>query len=492
MVNAQVLKRANIPRSVAPDDLPEEELHWCTATLQEVLARGSRFEASVFDVEGKHAREVLKRCKWPVVRVCGKNGLADAYYPPRFKRIWVEKSNFPIYQPSQITELNPEPSGYLSPLTQTDIDALRVYKGQILLTRSGTVGNVAIVSNTLNNRIFSDDVIRITAKNDTDTGYLYAFLRTRTGRTLIRTNEYGAVVSHIEPEHLENVPVPDPPALLKKRIHDLMIRSYDLRDESNDLLDQAEALLYDVLKLPSIEKLKPYYFDSSINLRNYTVKLSKLEGRLDASYHVPIVDTILQRLRTEAAEITTIGDPRISKRIILPDRFARVYVQEGQGIPFIGGKQVFELDPTNKKYLSLTKHSNRIRKELLVEENMIIITARGTIGRCLLVPKHWHGWAMSDNIIRIEPATDTIAGYTYVFLSTDYGRELIKRFIYGAVVDALETCHISQVAVPLLKDGKVQAEINRLALEANAKRTEAYYAEQNAIRITNKEVIYAT
>ena len=492
MVSAEALRTADVPLPVEPADLPEEELRWCTVTLKEVLKRGSRLEASVFDVEGRHAREVLKQCKWPVARVCGENGLADAYHRPRFKRIWVEKSGLPIFQPSQITELNPKPSGYLSPLTQTDIDALRIHKGQILLTCSGTIGNCTLVSNTLNTRIFSHDVIRITCKTEADTGYLYAFLRTKTGNALIRTNEYGAVVSHIEPEHLENVPIPDPPSLLKKRIHNLVMKSYTLRDESNELLDQAERILYDTLNLPPLAKLRPRYFHKIADLRNYAVKLSQLSGRLDASHHVPIVDAILRQLKKEAAEITTIGDPRISKRIILPGRFARVYVQEGQGTVFFGGKQLYELDPANKKYLSLKHHGERIRKELTLDENMVIITRSGTIGKVALVPAHWRNWVANEHIIRVEAATADISGYLYVFLATDYGHELITHFTYGSVVDEIDDRHVSEVPVPLLKDASAQAEINRLALEANAKRTEAYRAEQEAIRITNNEVIHAS
>ena len=34
--------------------------------------------------------------------------------------------------------------------------------------------------------------------------------------------------------------------------------------------------------------------------------------------------------------------------------------------------------------------------------------------------------------------------------------------------------------------------INGMTLKANGKRTEAYHAEQKAIRITNDEVIYTT
>ena len=492
MVSAEAHRTADVPLPVEPAELPEEELRWCRVTLLEVLQHGSRLEASVFDVEGKHAREVLKQCKWPVARVCGENGLADAFYPTRFKRIIVEKSVYPLILPSQIQEINPKPKAYLSPLCKTDFETLKARKGQILLTRSGTIGNCSLVSETLNGKTLSDDIIRISAREKTHTGYHYAFLRTTIGHALIRTNEYGSVVSHIEPEHLQNVPIPDPPTLLKTRIHDLVTRSYDLRDESNDLLDQAERLLYDALNLLPLAKLRPHYFHKNANLRNYAVKLSQLSGRLDASYHVPIVDAILRKLKKEAAEITSVGDPRISKRVILPGRFARVYVQEGQGTVFFGGKQLYQLDPANKKYLSLAKHSSRIKDELLLKENTIAITARGTVGRCVLVPRHWHGWTMSDNIIRVEPASDDISGYLYVFLASEYGCELIRRFTYGAVVDALEPCHVSEVPIPLLKDVSTQAEINCLALEANAKRTEAYMAEQKAIRITNEEVIHAT
>lgn len=493
MVAFEAPKQAQtVPRPATPADMPEAELQWTTVMLHEVMERDLRLEASVFGIEGRHAREVLKQCKWPLKTLCGTGGLADAYHRPRFKRIWVEKSDLPIYQPSQITELNPKPSGYLSPLTRTNIDALRVRKGQILMTCSGTIGNCAIVGRTLEGRIFSHDLIRITCRETFNTGYLYAFLRTKTGQALIRTNEYGAVVSHIEPHHLESVPIPDPPLELKLRIHDLVMKSYALRDESNELLDQAERLLYEALKLPPIEKLKPRYFDRSADLRNYTVKLSQLDGRLDASYHVPIVEAILQRLKREAAEVTTVGDPRISKRIILPGRFARVYVQEGQGVPFFGGKQILELDPSNKKYLSLTKHGSRIRNDLFLSMNMVLITRSGTIGRVSMVPEHWERWVANEHIIRVVPTSDDVAGYFYVFLASDYGYELITRFTYGAVVDEIDDKHVAQVAVPLLKDTKVQAEINRLALEANEKRAEAYYAEQEAIRITNEEVIYAS
>ena len=97
----------------------------------------------------------------------------------------------------------------------------------------------------------------------------------------------------------------------------------------------------------------------------HNVKLSDLAGRLDASYHVPIVDTTIEHLKQHAEEVTTVGDPHISQEVILPGRFKRVYVDEGYGRVLIGGKQLSELDPSSKKYLSpffLAIHKVFLRK----------------------------------------------------------------------------------------------------------------------------------
>ncbi len=322
---------------IEPSELFQEELRWCNVNLHEVLERGLRLEASVFDIEGKHAREVLKLCKWGIIPLTGNEGLGEAYHRPRFKRIWVEKSDLPIFQPSQISEVKPEPSAYLSSLTKTDIDALRVHRGQILVTCSGTLGICSYVLETLDSKIFSHDLIRVQAKKESDSGYIYAFLRTKIGKILFQTNEYGAVVSHIEPEHLESIPIPNPPDLMKRRIHDLVVRSYDLRDESNVLLGNAEKLLISALKLPPLEKIRSKYFDTNADLRNYTVKLSHLNSRLDASYHVPIVDAILGYLKKEAAEVTIIGDQRISKHIILPAASPVCTSKKAKAFPSLAG-----------------------------------------------------------------------------------------------------------------------------------------------------------
>jgi len=127
-------------------DALKKQVRWSSVTLSDVLDGGLRLESSYFNIDGKHAREVIKNCQWKKKPLWGDEGLTTGYHRPRFKRTFLEKSDCPIYQPSQINEICPKPNLFISKLTSTDIERLRVKKGQILLTCSGTIGNVALVS----------------------------------------------------------------------------------------------------------------------------------------------------------------------------------------------------------------------------------------------------------------------------------------------------------------------------------------------------------
>lgn len=264
-----------------------------------------------------------------------------------------------------------------------------------------------------------------------------------------------------------------------------------MRDESNKLIDQATTLLIDELKLPPISEFKQNNIKNSANVNAFSVKLSNLAGRVDASYHLPIVDKIVEHLKKYAKEVTTIGDERISKQIILAGVFKRTYVEEEYGYPFLGGKEITQLSPKTEKYLSKPIHKKRYEKELKVTENTILVTDRGTIGTTTIVPRHWNGYAVSQNVLKLVPANNNIAGYIYIFLNSEWGTELIRRQTYGSVVDMIDNNSLSSVEIPLLKNQDIQNKINDLALQANEKRYKAYLLEQEALKIMDEEVIYA-
>lgn len=490
MVNSNLAHKLDNENTidVETNDIP---LKWCSVSLSDVIFRGKRLEASVFDIEAIQALALINNGKYKTVPLYGDQGIVNkAHYGSRLKRNYVtpeHENSIGFISSSEMLDIYPRPVKFM--VDGEKVHDLHVKEGTVLLSRSGTIGNVTFVNKTLSKFLVSEHAIRLECTDNS--GYVYTFLKTKIGKKLVCSNIYGAVIQQIEPAHLTMVPVPDAPKEIKERIHNLIVESFKLRDESNELIDQATALLIDELKLPSISEFKQNNIKNSANVNAFNVKLSNLAGRVDASYHLPIVDAIVNHLRKYAEEVTTVGDERISSDIILPGRFKRVYVDEGFGRVFIGGKQLWELDPTNKKYLSLTHHGDRISKQLELHENMTLITCSGTIGKVALVGKHWENWTANQHIIRVVPADLNIAGYLNIFLSSDYGNVLIRRFTYGSVVDEIDNNHVSQIAIPLLKNKDVQKQINDFALEANQKRYKAYKLEQQALDIMDNEVIFA-
>lgn len=466
--------------------ISKDELSWSTVSLSDILSNGKRLEASVFDIEAKHAREIVKKTRYNYKYLSLEEDFAECFTCPRFKRLWLEKSDYPIYQPSSILDVYPTIDGYISKLTKTNIDKLRVKKGQVLITCSGTIGNVSMVNKTTDNQIFSHDLLRVRFKEEVDNGFFYTFLKTSIGRAILISNKYGSVISHIEASHMDELIIPNPPYLLKKKIHDLVIDSYSKRDESNDLIDEATRLLIDALKLPTIDEIKKEAFSYSNDISSFPVKLSELNGRLEANYHTTIV-SVIEKYLSKNAELFRLRDKKIIDRIILAGVFKRNYVQKGQGYPFIGGKEITQLSPKTDKYLSYKTHKKRYEKELRVKENWILVTDRGTIGKVVIVPKHMENMAISQNVLKIAPKI--YPGYIYCFLNSDYGQLLIKRQSYGSVVNMIDDSSMGDVQVPVLKNRKIVEKINSLVLKANELRYRAYEQEQKAIEIMNREVL---
>ena len=467
-------------------DFPKDDISWSSVSLSEVLGKGKRFEASVFDLECKHARNIVENSIYGSSEINIDRDLIECYTRTRFKRIWLEKSEYPIYQPTSMLDVYPKSDGYISKLTNTNIEALKVSLGQILITCSGTVGNISFVSKTLNGKIFSHDLLRVKFKKEYDNGFFYAFLKTYVGKQILKSNKYGSVISHIEAEHMNEVLVPLAPLNLKKKIHGLIIQSYANRDESNRLIDEATKIMIEELELPPIDDLKNEAFSYSKEINSFSTKLSDLNGRLESNYHLPIIKVLENHLR-ERVDLVKLENKEITENIVLAGVFKRNYVQKGHGYPFLGGKEITQLSPETDKYLSKITHKKRYEKELRVKENWILVTDRGTIGKVVIVPKHMENMAVSQNVLKIVPKI--YPGYIYCFLNSDYGQILIKRQSYGSVVNMIDDSSLGDVQIPIIKDREIVKKIDCLVLEVNELRYQAYKQEQKAIEIMNREVL---
>lgn len=469
-------------------DIYKEDISWSSVPLSEVLERDNRIEASTFNLDRAHSIQLLKNSKYDLVLLGSKEiGFKDCFYGPRAKRNYltnIDNTSIGFLGSSEMLDIYPNPVKFVSH-DNSMVDSLSLAEGTILISRSGTIGNVTFVSHTLSKFLVSEHAIRLIVNEFP--GFVYTYLKTDVAQNLLHSEKFGSVILEIEPDALKNMLIPNAPVLIKKKINDLIIDSYANRDESNRLIDEATQIMIDQLELPPIDDLKKETFSYSKEVNSFSIKLSDLEGRLEGSYHTPLIK-VIEKYINKKAIVKKLNSEDITEKIILPGRFKRIYVEKGNGKVFLGGKEINQLDPSGKKFLSIKHYSDKLIRDIAIEKNDVLVTRSGTVGRVMIAPEHWQNWISSDHVIRIS-SKESYHGLIFTWLASEYGKELMKRQIYGSVVDEITDKQLGDVVVPIFKEDIINNSILNLINKANELRYQAYKQEQKAVEIMNREVL---
>ncbi|HFX2462309.1 TPA: hypothetical protein ACIA70_000617 [Salmonella enterica subsp. enterica serovar Java] len=99
----------------------------------------------------------------------------------------------------------------------------------LLVTRSGTIGKVALVPEHWLGRAASEHLLRVIPSGRHRAGYLYAWLSSEWALPLIRRHTYGAVIFEIDQHHLADVEVPLLEEPLMSEINHLVLEANRLR-----------------------------------------------------------------------------------------------------------------------------------------------------------------------------------------------------------------------------------------------------------------------
>jgi type I restriction enzyme, S subunit len=444
--------------------------------LSEVLSSDLRLDASAYGVAARNAIAALKASGLPLIPLFGPEGFSqEAHNAFRFKRIYVRpEQGVPFLSSSEIISMRPRADRFISRTLTPKLTDLIIKKWDVMISCSGTVGNVGLAGDTFADKALSQDAIRVRTSHAETAGYIAAFLRSHYGRPQLREATYGSVIGHIEPHHLQRILVPDLPPIRRIAIGELMCQATELRDKANTLLDEADRLLCESLRLSPLDK--SFHEGSRIS----KIRVSDLTDRFDSSFHDPLVRIVVTILNGLTMPVTTMGDKRVTRIIRGVTKFRkRVYVERG-GIPLLNSKQVFQIDPVDIKHLAKGAHTKDL-PEIQLRENMILVSSSGTIGRAQIVPKYMSTWAANEHLHRVVPADEMHPGYLYAWLASDYGKCLIQRYSYGSVISEIDSDMLRSAPVPLA-DETIRNVIGELVLKANILRDEAWRREQDAIQ----------
>ena len=134
------------------------------------------------------------------------------FIPPRFKRIYVDAEfGLPFLQGSHIVHFQPAGLKHISRNAHPDIGQWIIRSGWVLVTRSGTVGRVAMAPAEWDGWAASEHIMRIVPnEKKCPPGYLYSFLASPLGHVQLTAQIYGAVVDELTEDQAKSVLVPLP------------------------------------------------------------------------------------------------------------------------------------------------------------------------------------------------------------------------------------------------------------------------------------------
>lgn len=230
--------------------------------------------------------------------------------------------------------------------------------------------------------------------------------------------------------------------------------------------------------LPVIQSVK--------RVESFSAPLSWLkrtdELRLDASFYNPRVAEAISILQRSGLQLASLAS--VTKRIFIPPRFKRIYVDAAHGVPFLQGSHVVHFQPADIKFLSRTAHTRLDR--WIIESGWILVTCSGTIGRVAIAPPSWDKWAASQHILRIVPDPESAcpAGYICAYLSSELGQAQLTSRIYGAVVDEITEEQAQSVLIPKPSTAVQKRIVEEIDLAAK----EAVLAKDQAVRLALQSV----
>jgi type I restriction enzyme S subunit len=390
-----------------------------------------------------------------------------------FKRIWVDSTEgIPFLTGRQLLFFRPSSDKFIS-RRMPKLNELMIPEHTILLSRSGTTGHPTLVGKWLARFAVTDDALRVFA-GTAPVGFTYAFLSCSFAQALITKSEYGKVVSHIEAKHIAALPVPRVSDATKKAVHDQIIRAFELRDEANEILTEADRLLHELLGLLPFDESDVEYLGRKGGPRAFAISSGEIGGRLDSANHVPLARSALRKLARGKFSIKPLGE--LCRNVVIPPRFKRNYVGMDHGVPYLLPSQLPTFGFDGLKRLAEQQAKNN--PEFLLVANQLLLTTDGTIGIVHPVTARMEGWFGSNNMARLWGGADT--GFLYAFLSTPFGLHQVRKDIYGGVVDHLNEDHIRQVMIPDMPRDE-QRRVGDLVRRAFAKKDEAIAIEDEAI-----------
>jgi len=429
---------------------------------------GRRLDCNPYMSGALEARDTLRQLK---VRKDGLGSLTAGhaggiYNGPMFKRNYVDSPEYGVPFISSGSMLQGDLSN-LPLLRREDAESsrlsyLQLRSGMTMITCSGTIGRMTYVRPEMDGMWSSQDVMKVAPDPDkVFPGYLYAFLSSRYGVPLVVSGTYGAIIQHIEPEHIADLPVPRFGDALESQIDDLVRSAADDISESSRLTQLATQTLLNAIGLHELRDDLWHMDSSALGWEDRSVSFESLR----ALNYDPRVARIREKIESgEYSQLGTLCDPSQFKGKII---FTRIDADPEHGYMLLGQRTAFHLRPEGR----WIARKSVAGLGLIVPPGTTLVPSHGTLGefelycRALIVTKRTAQYAYSGDFFRCVPLEGAIEpGYLFAFMRSRLAFRMLRSISTGGKQQEQHPAMMYRLPIPRLggvKEREIAALIDR-------------------------------
>ena len=272
-----------------------------TTTANQV-ASSLRFDARFFLDVSHAAQKRLNKSHWPFTTVAEVFGSENIRLPNRFERVPAATLDHgkPILVPYDCFRYVPYSNDILSRSQIRQFSKLEIERGWMLIVCSGrNLGPTTIVDRFLSRFVLTHDMVRIVSPLTDELFYFAAFTHTPMGQAIIRRDQHGSVIAHLNAEQVAAIRYPVVDRQLRTRCIDSFRKAFELRERARESLQSLSA------EFIALTEFHGQWHSEADRSRRFTVNRNMIGDRFDAEPLSPLYQAYARR--AESTEHTTIG-----------------------------------------------------------------------------------------------------------------------------------------------------------------------------------------
>jgi type I restriction enzyme M protein len=326
----------------------------------------------------------------------------------------------------------------------------------VLLSMSGTIGNVAIASKNWTYPInSSQDLAKIDTNWIINPYFLYCFLSSKFGQQFLKREERGSIQQHVFLSQIEQIEIPLFGHFFLVNIEETIKLAHSKREASKTAYTAAENLLLETLGLKDFQPTQQ-------NISIKSLKESFLtSGRLDAEYYQPKYEEIEGKIKGYE-----FGYQRLSELVSIQksvETGSDAYAETG--IPYVRVSNLTQYGISTPDICisdSYYQKNKKVLDNLKIKKDTVLLSKDGSVGIAYKVSEDLNMLTSGALLhLTLKNSDEFLPDCLALILNSEIVQKQAERDAGGSIIVHWRVAEIEKVLIPMVEK-ETQTQIAKL------------------------------